>query len=192
MKNAHVLIIPLVTLARILAAFSMFIAPLPGIVLTMIFDFLDGRVFAATGVFDRLSYHRWDKALDMVGYCVELYIVWRYGVWLAFLPLFLWRAIGYVIYVASGASEIFLLCPNIYEAAVLWLFVFYPAPTPRIQVLPYQALWLGVIIILKIIQEWSLHWFVPHGGNVWWDKLVRSVLPAHFPFLKWTLSLPVS
>jgi hypothetical protein len=176
-------IIGLVTLARLLAAFYIFIAPLPGMILTIVFDFFDGRIFAFTGAMDREQYHRWDKVLDMAGYVVELIVVLRYGVWWPFTILFLWRLVGYIAFVIVGKSWVFLLAPNIFEAAVLWVFLFYPSQ-------PWN--WLWVFIVAKYIQEWSLHWFVPHGGNRWWDGYMRKLLPKKSPLLRWTLSLSQS
>lgn len=168
-----------VTIARLLAAGYILIAPLPGLLISMVFDFFDGRIFAATGTFTREVYHRWDKVLDMAGYCAEMIVVFRYGVWLPFLLLFVWRAAGYAIFVSDGPSWTFLAFPNIFEAAVLWLF------------LGLSVGWLWVFIVLKLVQEWALHWFVPHGGNIWWDRIVRRVLPKKSKLLRWSLSLRV-
>lgn len=185
-------IIVTVTAARIAAALLIFFNPVGGILLSILFDFLDGRVFAAYHVMNREEYHKWDKVWDVFGYVVEMIVVLRYGYWWPFALLFVWRIVGYIAFVRTGKSWVFLLCPNIFEVAVLWLFYFYPVPTKQFTISQSTVWWLVILVTVKILQEWDLHWFVPHGGNVWWDRMMRTVFPSKSRMLKYVLSLPVA
>jgi len=160
---------------RIAGAISMFWFPWWGLWLSFAFDYFDCWFLMQKVGYSREMYHRVDKWLDWVCYIVEYCIAVQYGMVFLFTFLLLWRFIGQYLFAKTGKTIYFLLTPNMFEVAYMWLVA---APLEHVtSVLPssfYREVFI-CFVVLKIIQEIWLHYFWPwylkkHGFFPWMKR----------------------
>ena len=106
------------------------------------------------------NYQNWDKWLDQVYIVLFLWVAlhWTGPARRIAVFLFGWRLIGFVIFEASGAREVLLFFPNLFEFWFLFVaslphwrpnFSFTRGPT---------LAWGAVLLAMKEFQEYALHW----------------------------------
>ncbi|MEX2008027.1 MAG: hypothetical protein WD850_00810 [Candidatus Spechtbacterales bacterium] len=165
MAQEALVILILVSAARLLVPLAILRWPLFGLAATIALDFYDFGVFQKTGVFPWDYYQQWDKLLDTY-YLVLL--LWMSKGWVdkqartIALALFNWRVAGvgaFLILSVLGYpfESILILTPAVFEPFfVLWIVV--QRTTPRLRVARWHlAVALAIIIAIKIAHEYSTH-----------------------------------
>ena len=168
----------LIVAIRLIVPLAIFRWPLAGGLLALLADALLDAVLASFidlgGLWD---YYRLDKYLDTYYLAIELVVVQR---WLP-LPrwtataLFGYRLVGVVLFEATDVRPLLIVFPNLFEHfflfyAVLLRFYSEYALTPR-----RLAVWLAILLIPKMVQEYLLHYARPLDdvvaadviGDVW-------------------------
>lgn len=177
----HPIVITMIVL-RILAALYIFLSPLWGFIWSLILDTIDGPIVIFGAKLKRYEYHVWDKYIDLITYVAELWISTRYGLFLPFFLLFFYRFLGSYMFIRNHEEVMYVLFPNLFEAAFAWLVIFYPHPVP-VDIYHISSWhWLGAFLILKLMWETSLHYVwpklkLPHIEDqlAWiWDHVERT------------------
>jgi hypothetical protein len=158
-----------VILLRILSAPLIFIWPLPAIILSFFLDVIDIE-FASRKVLTLNEYERYDKALDTWWYLNAMIFSWFYLPNFRFLllTLFIFRAIGEIIFFIKNDRRIFFLFPNFFEN--IFLLVFFSTYYKNLNFLINEKnIYLSFLILLliKIFQEW-------------WVHIAQISIPEHF------------
>ncbi|MBI3342903.1 hypothetical protein HY032_01990 [Candidatus Gottesmanbacteria bacterium] len=150
-----------VTIARLLIALFIFANPLWGLILSVIADWIDKHILMFTTGITLSQYQLWDKNVDWFAYVVELSVATTYGLYLPFFLLLFWRFIGQFMFLRTHKRWIFILFPNYFEVAFLWLVVFHQRKfTIDISTDP-ASFWLVVLLVAKQIHEIYLHYILP-------------------------------
>lgn len=170
-----------VTLIRFLAALYILINPLWGLIWSFVFDILDAQVLIHYLGIKRSEYHLWDKNVDWFAYITEFLVAIQYGLYLPFFLLLFWRFAGQFMFMRTEKTIYFILFPNFFEIAFLWLVLFHPAVTPFDFTELHPWSWLVALLVGKVIHEvllhflWSkilIHQFAP--AISWWQRFLRG------------------
>jgi len=167
------------TTLRLGAALLILVRPLGGFILSLLLDFLDGRVFILKLSLERHAYHRWDKIMDTATFISELAVVSRFGLFVPFFLLLLWRLMGTVLYFLKGNEDIFVVTPNLLEAAFLWFLLFYPGVGIWSVTQEQANGWMVCLLIGKLVHEYVLHTYWPRSGWRWWNAVVARLFARH-------------
>ena len=106
------------------------------------------------------DYQQFDKITDQVYQLTFLWVAWR---WMGpartiALALFAYRAVGFVVFEASGERAVLLAFPNVFEYWFLFV-ASLPHWRPGFRFTrPATACWLVALTSLKEFQEYALHW----------------------------------
>jgi len=161
----------LVITVRTVLPFTILRWPLGGVVLCMIADGLDWKLFElfGFGLFGNGHYQQLDKLLDLWYLFFAFIIVHRWSDALARRTgkiLFLWRFVGFAIFEITHVRWLLVLAPNIFE----FFYLFWTITLKwfsRFQLTPKRlAVILLVIGLPKIWQEMIMHWLYP-GLGLW-------------------------
>jgi len=149
----------LIVVLRILAAPLIFIWPLLSVILSFFLDVIDIE-FASRKVLNLAEYERYDKALDTWWYLNAMIFSWFYlpSFRLLLLMLFIFRAIGEIIFFVKNDRRIFFLFPNFFEN--IFFLIFFSINFKQLHFLldkEYVFLSLSAVIVIKIFQEWWIH-----------------------------------
>lgn len=147
-----------VTAARFFSAVYILYAPYAGLLISMLFDILDAQVLIHIAHLKRSQYHLWDKNVDWLCYVTELWVASLYGLFLPFFLLLFYRFIGQYMYLKFRNTLFFVLYPNFYEFAFLWLVLTHPEIRPVTSLTYSQWLLLGAFLLVKLIHEFMLHY----------------------------------
>lgn len=145
---------------RIAAAILIIFNPFLGFILTLVFDFIDAYFLKHLFKMPWSEYHRLDKYVDWFTYICMFYVgvgvgyFWSLGFWL------LVRFCGQVAYMYTKRTEYFILFPNFFEVAFLWLVVLKERPYFSNNTTP-ETTWLLFLFLIKVIQELWIHLFWP-------------------------------
>ncbi len=142
-------IVWIVTTARLLIALYIFIDPLWGLIVSMIADWVDSQILLHGIGITRPQYQLWDKNVDWFAYVVELNVATSYGLYLPFFLLLFWRFVGQFMFLTTRKRWVFVVFPNYFEIAFLWLVLFFPARPMG---------WLIAMLAVKQVHEIGLHW----------------------------------
>lgn len=155
--TAEVLVIALVRIAGSLPVLRW---PLAGGIVAILVDLSDLLLMNVLDLGGVPDYQRLDKVLDLVYMTAFLVVALRWtgpDRWVS-VVLFAFRMVGFVAYEATGAREILLLFPNVFEP---W-FLLVAALHHRWDPVPWTAPRLGAAMVpllaAKEVQEWALHW----------------------------------
>jgi len=148
-----------VVLLRILSAPLIFIWPLLSIILSFFLDIIDIE-FASRKVLTLDEYERQDKILDLWWYLNAVIFSWFHLPYYRFLLLilFIFRAIGEVIFFIKNDRKVFFLFPNFFEN--IFFLIFLSVYFKQLNFLlnsKFIFFSLSVAIIAKIFQEWWIH-----------------------------------
>lgn len=154
----------LIVLIRLIVPLTIFRWPLAGGLLALLADALLDAVLASFidlgGLWD---YYRLDKYLDTYYLTIALIVAQRWEPlprWTA-TALFAYRLIGVALFEATGIRPFLLLFPNLFEhfflfyAVLLRFFPRYDLTERRL------AMWLVILLIPKMAQEFVLHYARP-------------------------------
>jgi hypothetical protein len=146
------LIVPLLILKK----------PLAGGIIAMLLDALDVVIvewFGPGGMGDH--YHSLDKVLDLYYLGLE---AWVALTWTESLPritaivLFLYRVVGVILFEITGSRSLLFIFPNLFEHWFLfYLFRNWLFPGLRLDTWRRIAMWLVILYIPKLGQEYLLH-----------------------------------
>jgi hypothetical protein len=145
-------IVPLLILRR----------PLAGGIIAMALDALDVVVvewISAGGMGPH--YHSIDKILDLWYLGLEAWVAWH---WRERIPrliatwLFAWRVLGVVLFELTDQRWLLFAFPNLFENWFLFVLIVWKW-FPRVRLDTWRAalIWLGVLYIPKLGQEYLLH-----------------------------------
>jgi hypothetical protein len=156
----------IVVVMRLTVPLTIFRWPLVGGVLAIVADTVDILFFQWLG-FPSIGYHELDKLLDTYYLAIEFVVAQRWDT----LPratasaLFVYRVIGVVLFEFTDDRTLLLVFPNLFEL----YFLFHAArlryaQTPQLTFNQTFAA-LGVLLIPKMGQEYSLHYarFLDHA-----------------------------
>ena len=141
-------------LIRVSLALYILVHPLWGFLWSMVFDYLDSQILIHVVRMNRMTYQRWDKCVDWCAYATQLVVAARYGFFVPFLFLFLYRFVGFVGFMRTNKRVYFIFFPNLFDMAFLWMLLFSPA-TPWV--------WLALLFFAKEVHEFILHYWWPHA-----------------------------
>jgi hypothetical protein len=156
--------------------------PLAGAILSIVADTLDIIFFQLFG-FPSVGYHELDKVLDLYYLTLEAIVVQRWdpfprGVGSA---LYTYRLLGVALFVATGARALLLLFPNLFELFFLFKLVV-DRVAPAYELTPRRiAVWLLILLVPKLIQEYILHYAKVLDRYVALD-IIRDVGDALIPW----------
>lgn len=158
----------LVLIIRLLLPLTIFRSPLWGGLLSIAADTIDILIFQWLGFPDGIGYHELDKLLDVYYLSIEAIVAQS---WLA-LPrsiasaLFAFRLVGVVLFEITGNRLVLFLFPNLFELFFL-VYAYTRAYRPTYALTGGDAaIWLTVLLVPKMAQEYALHY------GKWLDDLV--------------------
>lgn len=144
---------------RLLAAAAIVISPIIGMIASLFLDWFDSYLLIQKAGITRKQYHVIDKNIDQIWSLVMLGV----GVFSPYktllVRLFVFRLIGHGIYSATHNTRVFLFFPNVFEFVFLW----FVALSPWLSRFNNRYFWpmFGLLCVLKMVQEYALHWFWP-------------------------------
>ena len=153
-----------VVIIRLLVPLTIFRWPFWGAAASIAADALDIVIVTLlqrhAGFADVWSYHELDKYLDTYYLLIEVIVAQRWPDlprWIASV-LFIDRLIGVVLFEITGI-RVFLFA---FPALIDFFFLFYTAArqfVPGYELTPRRLfIWLGVLLIPKMFQEYTIHY----------------------------------
>ena len=150
----------IIVVIRLLVPLTILRWPLVGGILSLLVDALDVVLATLLHLGGLWNYHSLDKYLDTYYLALEVVVAQR---WLG-LPrwtatgLFAFRAVGVVLFEVTNTRMFLFFFPALFEN----FFLFYVALLrffPRYLLTPRRlVLWLGILLIPKMAQEYALHY----------------------------------
>ena len=145
---------------RLLVPVTILRWPLLGGVLSLIADALDIVLATLLDLGGLWNYHDLDKYLDMYYLTFEVVVAQRWDElprWTA-TALYGYRLIGVILFEATNIRVFLFFFPSLFEN----FFLFYAAVQqffPAYELTPRRlALWLVVLLIPKMVQEYFIHY----------------------------------
>ena len=152
----------LVVLIRLLVPLSVFKFKVWGPILAVAADFFDVILITIFASGDFSNYHMVDKWLDM--YFLTIFLIttrkWKLQMLkTTALVLYLWRLVGFVLFEITGIRWLLLVFPNLFNSFYLFYVIWRGvAKKEPIRTKKQLFLFLGVLLIPKLIQEFGLHY----------------------------------
>jgi hypothetical protein len=173
----------LVTAIRLLVPLLILRRPLPGILLAIVADFLDYRILDLDHgtQAERDFYQPWDKTLDLYYMAIALYVSFSWQDHIARnigIAIFSYRMVGVGVLVATGAPEVLLAFPNLFENyfVIFYLYRFFAGEELVFARYGEAFPLLLAITVPQVFREYFLHiaedrpWLmitlVPVGGQL--------------------------
>lgn len=138
----------------------MFFNPFIGSWANYFLDVVDGDVLLTLGM-SETHYQTLDKVADLFAYVIMFLVGKRWRIGKTITLLFVYRAIGQVLYFATGNEIVFFYFQNFLEPLVMtYALLLFKNKTDEKAYLSYQKhrflIW-GIILTYKIWNEWMLH-----------------------------------
>lgn len=134
--------------------------PLVGGILAILVDLSDLLLMNVLDLGGIPDYQRFDKVADLVylGAFLAVALRWSGVERNVSVALFAWRMIGFVAFEVTGERALLLVFPNLFEPWFLLVAALHHRREPVAWTpLPLGAA-LGVLLVIKEIQEWALHY----------------------------------
>lgn len=165
-------------LLRIVFALSILHWPVFGWIMSAVFDVVDGHIFIYKCKLSPVEYHVWDKLLDITSFFSMLIVAWQLNLFPVFLTILLgYRLIGQIIFWKTLDDKILLFFPNIFET--LWLYalgrLLWFSQASYLSLV--SIVWFIFLMLVKLCQEWGLHYFGKKGLFKWGRDLLRPIMP---------------
>jgi hypothetical protein len=164
----------IVVLIRLIVPVSIFRWPLAGGLAAMLVDAMDVILIEAIGLGGFSHYAALDKGLDMYYLTFELLVSQRWeplARWTS-TALYLYRAIGVVVFEATQTRAFLLVFPNVFENFYI-AFLALRRLAPAWELTPRRlAALLVAVTVPKLGQEYLLHYAEAQP----WDWIKRNVL----------------
>ena len=150
----------LIVLIRLIVPLTILRWPLYGGVLALLADALDIVLASVIDLGGLWNYHELDKYLDTYYLALEVIVAQRWEAlprWTA-TALFAYRLVGVVLFEATNVRMFLFFFPALFEnfflfvAVVLRFFPQHELTERRI------ALWLAILLVPKMIQEYVIHY----------------------------------
>jgi len=147
---------------RLIVPLSIFRWPLWGGVASLLADALDILLINLMPLDGAPNYHKFDKYPDTYYLTIEYLVALRLwpGRPLQILSaLYVWRALGFVLFEVTGVRKVLFFCPNIFESFYLFMAIWdrfgrgWYLLTAR-----WLVTWLAILGSLRLLQEYFLHW----------------------------------
>lgn len=164
---------------RLLVPLTILRWPLAGTLLSIAADTIDIVIFNIWG-FPSWSYQQVDKALDLYYLSIMAVVVQQ---WPSFERsvaslLFVYRLAGIAFFELTSVRPLLLIFPNLFEPYYLFVLIAWRC-APNYTLTPRRTLmWLAVLLIPKLMQEYLLHYARVLDDLVlfdvledWWDSL---------------------
>ena len=150
----------IIILIRLIVPLTILRWPLAGGVLALIADALDIVLATLLDLGGLWNYHDLDKYLDTYYLTIEVIVAQRWADlprWTA-TALFGYRVIGVILFEATNIRMFLFFFPSLFEN----FFLFYAAAQqffPQYELTERRlALWLAVLLVPKMVQEYFLHY----------------------------------
>lgn len=150
----------LVIFLRVGAALSLFLVPVEGYIATVVFDWVDAMILLHIVHITRKQYQYFDKMLDLVSFVAMLLVGIRYGMFWPLLFFFVYRLIGYWLYMRTHDQRYFVYFPNFFEVVFLWTVVGKAMGITDHLVPSAYWTWLVVLFLLKELHEAYIHLYL--------------------------------
>jgi hypothetical protein len=148
----------IIVVVRVVGSLPVLRWPLAGGLLAIIIDLSDLLLRDTLDLGGVGDYQTLDKWLDQVYLALFLVVTlrWRGPARTIGVALYAWRLIGFVLFELTGARELLLWFPNVFE---FWFIACAALGPARIAAWPraWVAVLLLVLILAKEVQEWALH-----------------------------------
>ncbi len=174
-----------VTLVRFVAALWILYEPLPGVIGSICLDGICYIVMKRVGNLTPKQLEFWDKNVDWLSYAAEITVAAQFGLFMPFMVLLFYRFMGHFMFLRLSSSSYYLLFPNLFEAAFVWLVIFFRDPEHvNLYANSQTWIWLAAILIMKIFQEYLLHTVWPVYGRRYdeWEKNITTKISSVFMF----------
>lgn len=159
---------------RLAGILLIFWYPFAGMVVSFVFDWLDAQVLIHMAGYNREDYHTLDKSIDQVWSLMMLFVGLGTPYGGLLLALFCWRAIGFLVHLATGNTRVYIWFPNVFEFVFFWLVAFVPMFGSQYQSVPlYKVVILS--FFLKEVQEYIVH--------IWWHERIIQYRKNGYPML---------
>ena len=158
MTEGQIIVIAL----RIIVPLMILWRPLPGSIIAMLLDALDVvmvEFFGPGGMGPH--YHNIDKLLDTYYLSLQAWVALGWTdkrLRLTAIVLFIYRLIGVGVFELTGWRPTMFVFPNLFENWFLFVLIrnrFFPSL--RLDTWRQIAIWLGILYIPKVVQEYVLH-----------------------------------
>jgi hypothetical protein len=151
--------VAIVLVMRLVVPLSIFRWPFWGALAAIVADTVDILFFQAFG-FPHMGYHELDKILDEYYLAIEFIVVQRWpGAPRAIASgLFAYRLAGFVLFEALDNRIILFIFPNVFEFYYLLIAYMRERRDERVLAGASLAVWLPVLLIPKMGQEYVLHY----------------------------------
>ena len=158
MTEGQIIVIAL----RIIVPLMILWRPLPGSIIAMLLDALDVvmvEFFGPGGMGPH--YHNIDKLLDTYYLSLQAWVALGWTdkrLRLTAIVLFSYRLIGVGVFELTGWRPTMFVFPNLFENWFLFVLIrnrFFPSL--RLDTWRQIAIWLGILYIPKVVQEYVLH-----------------------------------
>lgn len=163
-----------VILARLCGILLILWFPLAGMLISFVFDWVDAAVIIHGARYSREEYHAIDKSVDHVWSAVMLVVAWQTPYRMALLILFFWRIFGYIVYLYTDNTQVYIWFPNVFEFVFFWAIALSPALGEPYRSAPLAGV-IAISLFFKEIQEYALH--------VWWAGRVKQYRRTGYPKL---------
>jgi hypothetical protein len=182
-----------VVLTRLLVPLMIPKWPLPGMVLSLIVDAVDGSIFRSITTLDMNLYQSYDKALDIyylaIGYLSTLRNWSHLFAFKTSRFLFYYRLVGVLLFNLTGLRWLMLVFTNAFE----YFFIFYEAVRVRWDPLRMSKKTLllalaAIVIFIKIPQEYIVH--IGKINMTKWTKEELFGVPETTPWVDAFLAAP--
>lgn len=169
----------LVVAMRLSGIALILVNPLFGMAASFIFDWLDAYLLIQRVGYRQEEYHYLDKNIDQVWSLVMLGVGAKteYRSFLFFL--YLYRLVGHFIFLKIHTPTTFVLFPNFFEPAFVWLVALGPWSGNLLRQTSNMV--LVALFAAKILQEVGLHVFWPR----YLPQLKRRGYPPILRSLGW-------
>ena len=150
----------IIVLIRLVVPLTIVRWPLLGGLLSLLADALDIVLATLLDLGGLWNYHSLDKLLDTYYFAIEAIVAQRWAAlprWTA-TGLFAFRLVGVVLFESTNSRLFLFFFPALFEN----FFLFYAALLrffPRYVLTPRRlALWLAILLVPKMIQEYVIHY----------------------------------
>lgn len=144
---------------RVLGSLPVLRWPLAGGLLAILVDLSDlllRDVLDLGGIPDYQSFDKWADQVYLACFLVVA-LRWRGPERVVAVALYVFRLIGFVVFEVTGARELLLLFPNVFEFWFLLVAALHRLrPGFSWRPMPLLAA-LAALLALKEVQEWALH-----------------------------------
>lgn len=149
--------------------------PLEGMILSIVFDYLDWIIITISDL-PKALYHRLDKVLDYIQYIVLIPVLYTTPIFTLYMVFLIWRTIGHILFEKYGNKKVFFLFPNMGE----YLALIYFLDLKFMWGIDVQSLTVLVpLLLFKLVMEYILHFKSKGSSYEKVQRLKKKLLLKH-------------